>query len=395
MIRLSMTALVALLPLLCGATSAAAAPPKSTGDELRLTVPPRIYAVAGQELRIDFDNLVLTTNSEQYKFTIGRPAASPTAATADSTAARWGTGFPRYWSLKPTARDVGTHRLNVAVRDAQGKPLAEATTELHVAPADAGAGRELALLIVGDSLTHATHYPNEWARLLNQPGNPKWTMLGTHKPKNAAEGVAHEGYGGWTWRAFVERYAPKPEPEKRIHSSPFVFADAAGKPRLDVGRYIAEKCGGRKPDFVTFLLGINDCFGAPPADPTKLDAHIDGVFQQADLLLAEFHKVAPEAKLAVCLTTPPNSREEAFQANYGDKYTRANWKRIQHRLVQRELEHFAGREAESIYVVPTELDLDPTDGYPANNGVHPNPSGYARIAASLHAWLKYQLATKP
>jgi len=28
------------------------------------------------------------------------------------------------------------------------------------------------------------------------------------------------------------------------------------------------------------------------------------------------------------------------------------------------------------------------DGYPENNGVHPNPVGYAQIAASFYAWLK-------
>jgi lysophospholipase L1-like esterase len=38
--------------------------------------------------------------------------------------------------------------------------------------------------------------------------------------------------------------------------------------------------------------------------------------------------------------------------------------------------------------VPTELNLDPIDGYPVNNGVHPNPEGYAQIGDSFYAWMK-------
>ena len=48
---------------------------------------------------------------------------------------------------------------------------------------------------------------------------------------------------------------------------------------------------------------------------------------------------------------------------------------------------FGGREAEGIFVVPTELNLDPVGGYPVDNGVHPNAAGYQQVAASLHAWL--------
>jgi hypothetical protein len=36
----------------------------------------------------------------------------------------------------------------------------------------------------------------------------------------------------------------------------------------------------RDPPFparVSFLLGINDCFGAKPSDPAALDNHIEGI----------------------------------------------------------------------------------------------------------------------
>jgi lysophospholipase L1-like esterase len=52
------------------------------------------------------------------------------------------------------------------------------------------------------------------------------------------------------------------------------------------------------------------------------------------------------------------------------------------------LAQFSGREAENIHLVPTELNLDPLDGYPVNNGVHPNPTGYAQIGHSFYSWMK-------
>lgn len=41
-----------------------------------------------------------------------------------------------------------------------------------------------------------------------------------------------------------------------------------------------------------------------------------------------------------------------------------------------------------IYLVPVELNIDPIDGYPVNNGVHPNASGYTQIGASYYSWIK-------
>ena len=86
-----------------------------------------------------------------------------------------------------------------------------------------------------------------------------------------------------------------------------------------------------------------------------------------------------------------NSRQEGFTANYKDKYPRWGWKRIQHRIVQLMLKRLSNREKDGIHLVPTELNLDPVDGYPNNNGVHPNPVGYAQIGASFYSWMKSKL----
>lgn len=351
-------------------------------QSLRLTLPPVFYAVPGVPMSVYFDNVVLTEHPENYRFEVRCDV---------------GSTEPGRWALTASDGDVGDHPWSLTVKDQAGQVLEQGTMVVRVVPRNAGEGRELRLLVVGDSLTHASLYPNEIARLLSEPGNPRWTMLGTHKPAAVKPGVAHEGYGGWKWVDFLSKFDPKPAgttagPLARKSTSPFIFADAAGKAQFDLQRYFRESCGGQVPDVVTFLLGINDCFGASPDDEVAMLKHIDGVLDQADKLLAAFHAAAPKAVLAVGLTTPPNARESGFVANYQGKYHRWGWKRIQHRLVQRMLERLRGREKEGIVLVPTELNLDPVTGYPENNGVHPNPVGYAQVGASFYAWMKSWLA---
>lgn len=371
---------VTLTPLLLLAISLARS--EAPVGQLQLTLPPAWFAVPGVPMSLYYDNVVLTAEPESYRFEV----------TCDI-----GKSEPRRWTVTPTDRDVGAHAVSITVKDAQGGVLQQGRTTLHVAPRAAGADRSLRLLVVGDSLTAATLYPNDMAKLLGGPGNPKWTMLGTSKPPSAGPGVAHEGYGGWKWIDFLSKFDPNPPATTpgtppRKTTSPFVFRDQAGKGRLDIARYFRESCDNQPPDVVTFLLGINDCFGANPEDRKLMDAKIDEVLDNAEKLLAEFRKAAPRAVFAVGLTTPPNSRQAAFEANYKDRYTRWGWKRIQHRLVQRMIERFTGREVEGIHIVPTELNLDPINGYPANNGVHPNAAGYAQVAASFYCWLKNWMA---
>jgi lysophospholipase L1-like esterase len=112
----------------------------------------------------------------------------------------------------------------------------------------------------------------------------------------------------------------------------------------------------------------------------------------AELLISEFRKAAPKARIGICLVPPPNDRDAAFEANYKGLYSRSNWRRVQHRLVERQLKHFLFREKEFIGVIPTELSIDTWNGYPEGNGVHPNETGYHQIALTMHAWVRHTLS---
>lgn len=349
--------------------------------DIRLTLPPTGYAVEGGTMNVYFDNVVLSQDSRELTFEVN---------------SKLGTSDQSHWSVTPTAAQIGEHHWEVTVSKGN-KTLARKSMTWVVSPAQVRKDMPVTLLIIGDSLTHATIYPNCLASRLADAGLSQWKMLGTHRPGNAAPGVAHEGYGGWTWKTFIEHYEPNPDADraKRKHSSPFVFLNKEGKPELDVQRYVQETCQGSTADYVIIKLGINDCFSADPSTPEMTDVTINGMFENAEKLITEFRRAAPNAEIGICLTTPGNSREEAFKSNYEGRYPRWGWKRIQHRLVERQLEHFLNREAEKIHVIPMELNLDPVAGYPLDNAVHPNETGYGQIAESIHAWLMSRLHRDP
>ena len=347
-------------------------------EAVQLTLPEQIYAIEGIETGIFFSNIMRVENLAEYQIHVKSDL---------------GKVETDRWLFTPAKEDVGEHPLMICVKDFSGKMLGCKTTKLIVTAANAGEGKKIRLLIVGDSLTHATHYPNEIARLLSLPGNPTWEMLGTHKIAWAAKGVVHEGYGGWTWKRFNTYYAEDGSGKRRKGISPFVYRAENGKAELNLARYFDEHCGGHRPDFITVMLGINDCFRAPYDDPAAINAQIDGMLKEADVLVAAFRKAAPNAEIGICLTTPANSRSAAFDNNYKGKYTREGWKIIQHQLVQQQLEHFENGSDAKVGIIPTELYLDTTSGFPPNNAVHPNKQGYQQIASTIYAWLKAKLAS--
>jgi hypothetical protein len=69
------------------------------------------------------------------------------------------------WTLKPLVADVGVHDLTLEVRDQSHTVVARGKTRLRVVPADAGADGSLSLLLIGDSLTHASVYPQHLLQL--------------------------------------------------------------------------------------------------------------------------------------------------------------------------------------------------------------------------------------
>ncbi len=335
-----------------------------------LVLPPKIYAVEGKAIALYYDNLVLTRDSSKCQF---------------STSCEIGHAENGRWVLDGDDLTPGAYPLTVTMTDEVSNSF-EACTEVIVCPPQSSKN-PLSLLIVGDSLTHASHYSNCIAAHLNQLKGLQWKMLGTHQPPSAANGVRHEGYGGKTWSWFLEHHEAEPDGTHRKRSSPFVFLQSNGPPKLDLERYFSEACGGEKPDVITISLGINDCFTAS-ANPDKLAAKkIEALFENADRLVQEFRKACPNAKIGLCVTPPPNHRSEAFVASYQQKYPREGWMRVLQQLQKEQMRRWGHSECVHVSLIPIHLNLNTTTGYPESNAVHPNKTGYQQIADSIYAWI--------
>jgi len=278
--------------------------------------------------------------------------------------------------------------------------MASASTKLRIIPAEAGAGKAITALIIGDSLTHASVYPEELLTLCKAPGNPQLTLIGTHHLEGTSPENRHEGYGGWTAARFATFFDPKATAPGQ--SSPFIYAEG-GQPKLDFQRYVNENAGGKAPDIITIMLGCNDNFGA--TDET-IEKSIDSFVANLDVLLNEFRAVGPQTKIGIVLLPPPAASQDAFGAagNYNCGQTRWQYRRNEQRVVERTIATYGGREAEGIYLIPDHVNVDavhcyPTTTGPANsrtaekvsrqaNGVHPSAEGYRQVADSIYYWMK-------
>lgn len=358
-------------------------------NKTRLILPAAIYAVPGQEMNLYFDNVLLVPNVTNYRFDVE---------------CKIGRQDETRWRCTPESKDVGSYPFRLRVLNGENKVMAEGSSALYVTPADAGKGRDITILVVGDSLTDASVYPNELNRLLQGEGNPKVTFIGSHAGggrKPDATRVAHEGRGGWTWEAYCTRWN-KDKDDYRSRS-PFLCIKE-NQPQLGFQKYCDQYNAGNAPDFITVLLGCNDTFWAQ--DHT-IEKSIDTMFQYADILISEFQKVSKDTRIGLLLLVPPAATQDAFGANYQCGQTRWQYRRNQHRAVERMMEKFSGKESENIFLIPAYINLDCVNNYPKreerissrndnkvlrdSNSVHPATAGYEQIADSIYGWLKYRL----
>lgn len=370
-------------------------------EDVRLLLPDRICAVPGVETNIYFANAVRVVNPANYVFEVKAPR---------------GRCDEKRWRYTPSSQDKsGTFNLLFRVLGNDGV-LAEKTVAVEVSPADAGKGERLVMLIVGDSLTNATVYPKRILELFKTPGNPEVRQIGSHAGSGRSVipgGVAHEGYGGWTWWSFCEKWKSdedcaklKTNREKLYARSPFLKMEN-GEKKLDIQGYFDRMNGGKAPDIITFQLGVNDIFSATDED---VDAKIKTIFKYMDKLLEAFRKAAPDAVIGVGITTPGAATQDAFGKNYKSRHSRWQYKKNQHRLAEAMMRKFASANPYKVELVPVYLNLDCENNFPVqtepvnqdnekkiarqSNGVHPAAAGYRQIGDTFYCWMKHVLAKK-
>lgn len=364
---------------------------KEFSGKVGLLLPKTIYAVPGIEMNVYFNNVVLVVNPANYVF--------------DVTCAK-GTQQDERWTYVPSIGEAGDFPFLLEVRDDANVVIARAKSTLRVVPGDAGRQAQKTMLIIGDSLTAASVYPQHLLDLWKTNNQGQLKLIGSHGPGGVAGENRHEGYGGWTAARFATHFTGVArEGDGKKRGSPFLYKEGDAPPKLDFARYCRESNEGQGPDFVTLLLGCNDTFSA--TDDT-IEERINTMFQHYDTLLQMIHSVRKDTQIGALLLVPPAATQDAFGANYTSGQTRWQYLRNQHRVVERMLKHFGNREGGNVFLVPAFVNLDCVRNYPQrtdaanarttakvtrlNNGVHPAAEGYRQIGDSIYCWMKSRLA---
>lgn len=357
---------------------------------VRLVLPPAIYAVPGIESNIYFDNIILTLDRDDYAFDVS---------------CEKGMQLSERWTCTPDEKDTGEYPLTIRVLDSSNAVVASAASVLHVAPDAPMSGERATLLIVGASFTEYSIYPRHILDLSRRGGASGLKLIGSRGSGNMppTDDLRHEGYSGWSAQAFATKAGPLSRSgyhHRPGTGSPFVYSRSDGSSYLDFTAYCHEFNEGVGPDMVTVQVGTNDVFSA--TDET-IDRVIDEMFTHYEALIASIHEARSDTRIGVVMVTPPSASQDGFRNYRGaGKQTRWQLRRNQHRLMERMVEHFAGRGGEHVHLLPSYLNLDCQVNFPTwtaarnarskdpvtrvNNGTHPSEAGYQQIGDGMYAW---------
>ena len=360
--------------------------PNLSTDPLRMALPSELIAVAGIETNVYFDNVVLCLNPANYAFDVVCSKGSQQA---------------ERWTWTPTDADAGDVLFELLVRDDSNRIISRGRMVIKVVAAKQAADRDLSLLLIGDSLTHASVYSQRLLDLSNQSGKATITLVGSHRPIASSDLNRHEGYGGWTALRFATHYNEMArQGDYAQRGSPFLYKQPDNSVKLDFQEYCKDVNDGKLPDAVTIFLGPNDIFSF---NDETISAGIDTMLKHYDQLIEMVKTTSPSTRIGVMLPVPSAASQDAFGSNYGTGQTRWQYKRNQHALLQAMLKRYLDRQTEQIYVIGTHMNLDTIHNYPTasvapnaqsdqtfvrqNNGVHPSPAGYRQIGDAVYAWL--------
>ncbi len=328
-----------------------------------LTLPPTIYAVVGKEMNIYFDNLI-SDKIEDYNVDV----------IYYNTAKQQTERF----TITPAA--AGNQNIEIYFYDRFLNLVNHATAALPIAAADAKSGENPKCLFIGDSTTSAGLYTAELLNLFDADVMDV-TLIGTQ----GSILNLHEGYSGRTVDWFYTDAA-----------SPFVYSGS-----FDFSQYMTDNSFAGV-DFVFIHLGINDVFGQ--TTDTGVDNIITANMAQLEAMITNIKAYNASVKIGIMATIPPAASQDAFGKDYGTGQTQWRYKRNIHRYVKGLLENFKSRTAESIYIIPVNVNLDTvhnmgTETVAANSrsltmitrlssGVHPAGEGYDQIADTIYYALK-------
>ena len=409
----ALAAVVLCAGCIVSAPPAKAAPVSITPPCLKLMLPEVIYAVPGIESNIYFENILDSATPNAYAFEVKCPR---------------GTHGNFRWFWTPDKSDAGkSFDLEVRVFNDYGRVLTgKAKVVVASEPADYKRSFTLALLAASGV---NSQYPQHLLNVMREAGFVNYTPVGNHSGGGrpvVKGGTAHDGYGGFSWGSFLNRWSYAAEelpqvqneaereqmralgvvnlPKKSAYRlrSPLLKI-VNGKKVLDIPGWFKKINNGKAPDFIVIQLGGNDMFGAM-AD--TLDAKRKIAISNARTLLAELRKHAPGTVIGVA-TSPCGCGQDGFGANYKSAQSKYQYRRNIQSYNRALAALIRELKDPGIKLIPLHQSIDP-DGsyirrrYPVHarskekvfrdsNALHPTREGGYQLGDAIYCWLRKEL----
>ncbi|MBE1726914.1 hypothetical protein HFM82_11100 [Lactobacillus plantarum] len=330
-------------------------------DGKALIVPPKIPMVEGHETRVFLDNIF--QNGDYYK---AEKMIMP--GTADAI-------YAGAYHVTPTAASTNNTQY---VQYYRGQyPALMAPLNFVKVPANAGSGKNVKVMLLGESTTEMAGLVNGFYDLTDAD------VL--HVTGIGTRGTAprlHEGRSGWTTENYMHDATALNITNSFYNptSKLFDFAYYIGNNKLE------------KPDYVLIDMGINDSWQEVPLKTTLANYKF---------MIDSIHWLDPNIKIIIGLTNLPEKFKNMWDFNFGLKDKILN-------LINALITTYGNRESEGYFLNPIYLNVDPywdmqyeervisPDGKQkelvGTNGVHPSDAGFKRCADVLYATLKYAVS---
>lgn len=337
-------------------------------DEMFMNFPAKYYAVTGLEYNLYLFNVRPEKGENEFRSRYNIPTIT--------SLARYG----RFLRLKgnntsTTARIIG----------AESKSLTKYGYKLFsINVKDPSNLSAVSVLILGDSTTANGYVPQYLYEFGG--GSHLITTLGTQgtAPYN------HEGRSGWRLYDYFNTSSGNPfyNPSTETFDAAYYFTNS----------------GVSQPDIFIINLGINDMH-YDSNTPYEAKAHADGFISMVNDVITSVKGVSSSIKVAICLTTPPNTDPYSFGSAGSNIIDYDDYRMANLILCEKLIDAFDYRESEGIYLIPINACLDTKYNMPTttehpnsrsdleitvpNNAanVHPNTAGYHQIADEMYAFI--------
>ena len=320
---------------------------------LEVCLPAKIFGVVNHELNIYFST-ILNKGINNYYIKVKSDR---------------GTHESRRWTYIPSEAEI--FEITIELYDDNGKFITSKSSLVIIQAETVGRRITKTAVVIGDSTVNANKITK---RMLNNfstdPMNLK--LIGS---RGFAPNL-HEGRGGWAAATF------RTDQEVDGKINPF-YNEAASD--FDFAHYINSNAY-KVPDYMFIHLGINDTF--LEESDSAINEKIEKMLLDYDFIIDNIKSYDSNIKIALDVTIPANVNQDAFGVNYGCLQTQWRYKRNNFMWIKRMIDYYDGREEESIYIVPTHLNIDPVLGFPVDNAVHPNEHGYNQIGDAMYYFIK-------